>query len=404
MSEKQIKQLFAILTPHFDEKNTRLLASALAKVFGRGIKIKISNCGVVSRPTIDKGLVELKQTSVTRDSIRKEGGGRKKIIAKQPELIEVLESLIEPTVKGDPMSPLKWTCKSTRNIADELIRKGYKIGHKTVSRILREIGYSLQANKKDFEKVTHPQRNKQFEYINELTKQFTLKNQPVISVDTKKKELIGQFKNNGREWRPKKNPQKVLMHDFPDKELGKAVPYGIYDIDKNVGWVNIGNDHDTSAFAVESIRKWWHGMGSALYPHATKLLICADSGGSNGYRVKLWKYELQKLSNETGLDITITHLPPGTSKWNKIEHRLFSHITMNWRGKPLIDYETVVNLISSTKTRKGLKVTAQLDKTFYPTGIKVKKSEFESINIERNNFLGELNYSIKPSSQKVVQM
>lgn len=404
MLKKKIKKIFKTLEPYFDEKHQRLLAAALAKSFGEDNIKMISEETGISRPTIYKGYEELENKSVAKGRIRNEGGGRKKLTNKNPAILKALEELIEPTTKGDPMSPLRWTCKSTRNLSDELKKQGYTISHMAVSQSLSELGYSLQANRKDFEKVTHPDRNKQFEHINELTKQFTLKNQPVISVDTKKKELIGEFKNNGREWRQKKNPQKVLMHDFPDKELGKAVPYGIYDIDKNVGWVNIGNDHDTSAFAVESIRKWWYGMGSILYPHATKLLICADSGGSNGYRVKLWKYELQKLANETGLEITIAHLPSGTSKWNKIEHKLFSHITMNWRGKPLVDYETIVNLISSTKTRKGLKVTAHLDKTSYPIGIKVTESEFKTINIKRDNFLGELNYSIKPSLEKVASV
>lgn len=400
MSEKQIKQLFSILEPHFDEKNTRLLASAIAKVFGRGIKMKISNCGVVSRPTIDKGLIELEQKSVVADSIRKEGGGRKKISDKHPKLVEALESLIEPTIKGDPMSPLRWTCKSTRNLADELISQGYKIGHKAVSRILHELGYSLQTNRKDFEKTTFSERNKQFEYINKITKTYISQNEPVISVDTKKKELVGRYKNNGKEWRPKKNPQKVLMHDFLDPQLGVAIPYGVYDIGNNTGWVNIGKDHDTSMFAVESIRRWWYGMGEKNYKNKKKLLICADSGGSNGYRVKLWKTELQKFSNETGLEITVVHLPPGTSKWNKIEHRLFSHITMNWRGKPLVNYETIINLISNTKTRQGLAVKAQIDTGIYPTGIKVTKAELEELNIYHKKFLEKLNYTIKPVENK----
>jgi len=307
-------------------------------------------------------------------------------------LCRTTEKIIEPDTRGDPMSPLKWTCKSTRKLSLALSAKGFKVSHNKVKELLHELGYSLKSNKKTLEGSSHQDRDKQFNYIDKQAKGFQEDGCPVISVDTKKKELIGEYKNNGREWSPKGEPIKVNTHDFPDKEKGKVVPYGVYDIFNNVGWVNVGISHDTAQFAVHSIKRWWEHMGQTSYSHAKKILICADSGGSNGYRTRLWKAELQKLANETDREITVCHYPPGTSKWNKIEHRLFSHITMNWRGRPLTSYEVIVNLIGSTTTKKGLKVKAKLDETYYPPKLKVDKEEFDSLNLYRHDFHGEWNY------------
>lgn len=326
--------------------------------------------------------------------IRAPGGGRKPISEHDPTLRQDIERLVQPTTRGDPEPPLRWTCKSTRQLAAALQEQGHTVGRQKVAGLLSELGYSLQANRKTKEGADNPDRDAQFNYINEQVAEFLQSSQPVISVDTKKKELVGDFKNAGQEWQPQGEPELVKGHDFPDPELGKANPYGVYDQGANVGWVSVGTDHDTAEFAVESIRRWWFKMGRSRYPDATKLLITADCGGSNGYRVRLWKVALQKFSNETGLCISISHFPPGTSKWNKIEHRMFSCISMNWRGRPLISHETIVNLIGSTTTRAGLTINAELDANLYEKGIHVSDEELEMVNLTKAKFHGEWNYSI----------
>ncbi|MCO5381332.1 MAG: ISAzo13 family transposase [Methanosarcina barkeri] len=399
MLEEIISKKYNLLKPFLDEKSKRLFAAAEALSIGKGNISIVSRATGISENTIKKGCTELESgKSLSDDKIRAPGGGRKKIVEKDPTLLSDLEALIEPTSRGDPESPLLWTCKSLRNIAGELQNIGHKVSHTRVADMLHMLGYSLQANKKTIEGTEHPDRDKQFEHISEKCKIFQGEHQPVISVDTKKKELIGNFKNVGRELRPKKDPILVNVYDFKDKELGKVNPYGVYDIANNEGWVNVGIDHDTASFAVESIRRWWNLMGCKSYPDAKKLLITADCGGSNGSRVKLWKTELQKLTDEIGLEISVCHFPPGTSKWNKIEHRLFSQITLNWRGKPLTSYEVVVNLIAATTTSKGLEVKCMLDTNKYPTGIKIEKKQVEKLGIILDEFHGEWNYTFKPKN------
>jgi Rhodopirellula transposase DDE domain len=338
---------------------------------------------------------------VSQDSIRKVGGGRKKSIDIHPEIKDELSKLIEPATRCDPESPLMWTCKSLRNLSSELKNKGYNVSHKTVGEILHELGYSLHANRKTLEGSNHPDRNKQFEYINQKVIAFQNENQPVISVDAKKKENIGNFKNNGREWQQKGEYEEVNIYDFIDKERGRGVPYGVFDMFLNKGWVSVGTDNDTSEFAVETIRRWWNNMGKVSYSCATKLLITADGGGSNGSRVRLWKMELQELANETGMEISVCYFPPGTSKWNKIEHQLFSFITKNWRAKPLISYEVIVNLIANTTTKKGLKVSCDLDTNQYPKGIKISDKQLAEVNIKKEDFHGEWNYTICPKTGSI---
>ena len=313
--------------------------------------------------------------------------------------MQALEALVEPTARGDPTSPLRWTCKSVRQLSDELRRQRHEVGPTTVARLLREAGYSLQGNRKTREGGSHPDRNAQFEFINRQVKAFQRRGQPVISVDTKKKELVGDFKNGGREWRPEGEPEEVRVHDFQDPALGKAIPYGVYDLTHDEGWVSVGIDHDTAEFAAEAIRRWWRKMGSKRYPGASELMITADGGGSNGSRCRLWKVALRKLADRTGLSLNVSHLPPGTSKWNKIEHRLFCHITRNWRGRPLVSHEVIVNLIANTTTAKGLKVKAGLDTGVYPCGIKVSKAEFEKVQVKHAKFLGDWNYTIRPTQR-----
>jgi len=352
-----ITRRFAAVRGILDERSRRLVAAAESAAIGRGGVSAVSRATGMSRQVIRQGMAELSETGVHRPGrVRRPGGGRKKTVAQDPSLLRDLERLVEPVTRGDPESPLRWTCKSLRKLAEELRRMGHRTSHQLVGRMLHDLGYSLQANSKTLEGSNHPDRNAQFEYLNRKVKRQLQQHQPVISVDTKKKELVGDFKNNGRELRPQGDPEKVRVHDFIIPELRRANPYGIYDIAHNTGWVSVGVDHDTAAFAVESIRRWWNSMGQAVYPRATRLLITADSGGSNGTRVRLWKVELQKLANETGLRIAVSHLPPGTSKWNKIEHRLFSFISQNWRGKPLISHEVIVNLIAGTTTATGLTV------------------------------------------------
>ena len=399
MDTSKIQLRFDALSPHLDERMRRMVAASETLGESYGAVSQVSRATGVSRRAISQGLQELKQSLPAPQSkgrIRKEGGGRKRAVDSDPTLRSDLEQLIEPATRGDPESPLLWTCKSLRNLSEELKAKGHTTNHQTVAELLREMGYSLQANKKTVEGSTSPDRNEQFEYIYRTTKDFHDAGQPVISVDTKKKELVGNFKNNGQEWQPKGIPEKVNVHDFVDKELGKAIPYGIYDLIKNEGWVNVGIDHDTAAFAVASIEGWWETMGRSRYPEAKDLLITADSGGSNGYRRRLWKVELQRFADSSGLAVHIVHLPPGTSKWNKIEHRLFSFISQNWRGRPLVSHEVIVNLIASTHTAKGLKVHCQLDTNTYAKGLKVTDEEIASLNITHGNFRGEWNYTIYP--------
>lgn len=395
--EKIIKTKYEQLAPHLNEKTKRLwcaLEASQLKKFGITI---VSNATKVSRPTIYAGIKELKNSKeIPEDRIRREGGGAKKLTEKNPSLEKDLEFLVEPTVKGDPEKPLKWTCKGTEKLAKELNKKGHKISPNTVRTILKNNDYSMQLNRKEREGKSVPDRDAQFKYINKKTTSFQKKNYPVISVDAKKKELIGNFKNNGREYCKKKNPIKVNTHDFLEKEKGKVAPYGVYDIGKNKGWVSVGITKDTAEFAVNTIRSWWHKMGSQDYSKAKKILIVADCGGSNGYRSKLWKWELQKLANEINIEMHISHMPPGTSKWNKIEHRMFSYISKNWRGRPLITREVVVQLIGNTTTKKGLKIMSQLDLHEYKTGIEITEDQLKMLNLKKYKFRGEWNYKIIP--------
>lgn len=406
MTKEMISKRYKYLAPLLDEKQLRLYVATEAMVVGRGGITLASQATGVSRPTITIGCKELLEQAASNGApsaatgrVRKVGGGRKRTTDLDETLRSDLEGLLEPVTRGEPESPLRWTSKSVRKLADELMKMGHKTSHRMVAELLREMGYSLQANQKTAEGSSHPDRNDQFEHIYRDVKEFQSGGQPVISVDTKKKERVGDFKNGGRELRPKGNPEKVRVYDFEIPELGKVAPYGVYDQTLNAGWVNVGTDHDTATFAVESIRKWWFTMGQEAYPNADRLLITADGGGSNGARVRLWKIELQKFANETGLVISVSHFPPGTSKWNKIEHRLFSYISQNWRGKPLVSHEVIVNLIASTTTRKGLTVRCELDTKKYAKGIKVTDKEMSQVNIIRNEFHGEWNYSIHPSIQ-----
>lgn len=393
---KRIRLKLSGVLPFLNEKQRRVLAAAEAKAYGRGGIQTLSKVTGLSRQTIYNGLDDLESKNIT-DRVRAVGGGRKKLTEKNPELVKALEELIDPVTMGDPESLLRWTCKSVRRLEAGLKSEGHEASYRTVANILHELEYNLQSNRKTSEgKKNHPDRDEQFQYINARAKSFLKQNQPVISVDTKKKELVGKYKNSGREWQKKGARLKVLSHDFPDPNVPKAVPYGVYDIGKNTGWVNVGISADTAEFSVESIRWWWKRMGQKRYPKAKSLLICADAGGSNGYRSHLWKRELQALSNQTRLKITVCHFPPGTSKWNKIEHRLFSYISMNWRGRPLTDYQTVVNLIAATTTNTGLLVEVRLDKKTYERGIKVPAGELKSLKLKPHNFHGEWNYTIEP--------
>lgn len=398
-----ISQRFAAVRDLLDERARRLMAATEARAAGRGGISAVSRATGVSRPVIRQGLRELdgSQPAVI-GRVRKEGGGRKRIVDVDPSLKRDLERLVEPTTRGDPETPLRWTCKSLRNLTEELNRMGHQISHPVVGQLLDELGYSLQANRKTEEGKDHPDRDAQFEHINTKVKRFRAAKQPVISVDAKKKELLGNFKNSGREVRPKGDPERVSVYDFLIPELGRATPYGIYDMTHNTGWVGIGIDHDTGAFAVETIRRWWLSMGKPLYPAAKKLLITADGGGSNGSRLRLWKTELQRLSDETGLRISVCHFPPGTSKWNKIEHRLFSFISQNWRGKPLMSLQVMVSLIAATTTRTGLKVHAEADTNAYPGGIKVSAKELAAVNLHPDTFHGNWNYEIRPTNGNVI--
>jgi hypothetical protein len=383
-----------------DERGRRLFAANEALAQGHGGVSATSIASGLARSTIDRGIEELR---CTRNDLggrqRRPGGGRKSAVAQQPGLLAALETLIEDAIRGDPRSPLRWVSRSQRQLSKALTALGFHVSQRLVGKLLRELDYSCQANRKTREGSNHPDRNAQFEHINTTVQAAIAAGEPAISVDTKKKELVGDFKNNGRELRPKGNPEPVRVHDFKIPELGKVAPYGVYDIAANHGWVSVGISADTGAFAVESIRRWWYKLGNARYPDATRLTITADCGGSNGPQVKLWKRELQRLANETGLKIAVTHLPPGTSKWNRIEHRLFAFITMNWRGKPLVSHQVIVQLISATTTDTGLKVCCEIDSNSYPKGVAVSDQELQTINITRSKFHGEWNYIIAPNQQ-----
>jgi hypothetical protein len=400
VDESEIKTRFQMLSPFLNERTRRLAAAAEAVALGRGGISRVSQATGVSRRAIRSGLAQLRSPMTSDpDRIRRTGGGRRKAVATDTTLKTDLERLIDPVTRGDPESPLRWTCKSVRKLAEELQAMGHATSRRMVAELLHELDYSLQANRKTFEGKGHPDRNAQFEHINAKVQAALTAGEPVISVDAKKKELVGDFKNAGREWQPEGQPEPVRVYDFIIPGLGRDTPYGIYDMAGNRGWVNVGTDHDTAAFAVASIRRWWDSMGKADYPRAERLLITADGGGSNGSRVRLWKVELQRLADETGLEVSVCHFPPGTSKWNKIEHRLFSFISQNWRGKPLVSHETIVNLIAATTTRTGLKVTCELDGGVYPSGVKVSKKEIEGINLRRDAFHGEWNYTIVPRTR-----
>jgi hypothetical protein len=394
-----IRARFASLSPHLDERSRRLFAASEARAAGYGGVAAVSRATGIAASTIGRGLKEL--VNAERDEaarVRRPGGGRKPLVATDASLVGDLLALVSPSERGDPMSPLRWTCKSLRRLAAELTERGHRISHTVVGELLKQQKFSLQANRKTREGDDHPDRDAQFAYINQSVTAALAAQQPVISVDTKKKELVGDFKNAGREWRPQGEPEEVRVHDFLIKELGRAVPYGIYDLAANAGWVSVGVDHDTAAFAVQTIRRWWHDIGCKRYPDAKRLTITADGGGSNGSRVRLWKRELQRLANELGIEITVHHLPPGTSKWNKIEHRLFSFISMNWRAKPLVSYRVIVDLISATTTDTGLTVRCELDINLYPKGIAVSDKDMDNINISRAEFHGEWNYTIRPAN------
>lgn len=406
MSDSDIQHRFRSLSPFLDERLRRLVAAAESEAIGYGGVSAVSRATGVSRRAITEGIKELRETKKTKRGtpaqlrIRREGAGRKRSIEKDPTLLEDLDQLVDPVTRGDPESPLRWTCKSVRNLAEELRQEGHAVSYQTVAELLHDLNYSLQANQKTLEGSQHADRNEQFEFINRKAQRYLKQGEPVISVDTKKKELVGDFKNAGREWQVKGDPEAVRVHDFeirqPDK--GKVAPYGVYDLARNEGWVNVGVDHDTAAFAVESIRRWWHLMGEPSYPQAKRLLITADAGGSNGSRVRLWKWELQNLADETGLEISVCHFPPGTSKWNKIEHRLFSFISQNWRGKPLVSHEVIINLIAATTSKTGLEVKSALDPNSYPDKIRITDQQMAELRLKRDAFHGDWNYRLLPRS------
>jgi len=399
--ESAIHTRFEMLTPFLNERTRRLLTAAEAAALGRGGITAVARATGVSRRAIAAGLAELHAPQAApAHRVRSPGGGRKRAVQTDRTLQADLERLIDPVTRGDPESPLRWTCKSVRKLAAELRRLGHATSHRMVAELLHELGYSLQANRKTLEGKSHPDRDAQFAYINAKVQDALAAGAPVISVDAKKKELVGDFKNPGREWHPAGHAVPVRVYDFVIPALGRVTPYGVYDMARNAGWINVGTDHNTATFAVESIRRWWYAMGKTAYPQATTVLITADGGGSNGSRVRLWKLELQRLADETGLAIAVCHFPPGTSKWNKIEHRLFSFISQNWRGKPLVSHEVIVNLIAATTTKTGLQVVCQLDQHAYPAGVKVSKKAMEEINLRRDTFHGEWNYTILPSPQK----
>ncbi len=403
---EQIGQKYGSLAPLMDERIRRQWAALEAQAYGWGGVSAVSGAIGMSPNTIRRGLAELLERQAHPEApldqrVRRPGGGRKSLTLIDPELLASLELLVDPMTRGDPGSPLRWTCKSTTQLADALTKQGHALSPRTVGRLLNDAGYSLQSNRKTVEGSSHPDRNAQFLHISRTVRAFQDRGQPVISVDTKKKELVGAFKNGGREWRPTGRPEEVKIYDFLQPELGKAIPYGVYDLTSNQGWVSVGIDHDTARFAVEAIRRWWRKMGSKRYRNARRLLITADGGGSNGSRCRLWKIALQDLAAQLGLAIHVSHFPPGTSKWNKIEHRMFCHITQNWRGQPLISHEVIINLIAHTTTKTGLKIRAALDRGRYPTGVAIAADELAAVNLKRANSHGDWNYMIYPTRKRI---
>jgi Rhodopirellula transposase DDE domain len=405
--EEAIRRKYQALQAELDERTRRLWAASESLVLGHGGVVTVAKATGLAESTIRSGRQELEQAARSSSRpqgarrVRQPGGGRKPLTAQDPALVAALEALVDPVTRGDPMSPLRWTCKSTRKLAEELTESGHPVSRTTVAQVLEALGYSLQGTRKTQEGTTHPDRNAQFEYINQQVHGFQRRGQPVVSVDAKKKELVGEFANAGREYQPTGQPERVRVYDFMDKRLGKANPYGVYDLTANAGWVSVGTDHDTAQFAVETLRRWWYQMGHAAYPQARELLITADGGGSNGSRSRLWKVELQQLADETGLALTVCHFPPGTSKWNKIEHRMFCHITQNWRGRPLISHDVIVNLIANTTTATGLRIHAALDTKAYPTGLKVPKEQMKELRLQPKRFHGQdWNYTIMPRLTK----
>lgn len=391
----ELEAKYALLFPHLNERQQHLVAALDAEQLGRGGLALVARLTGLSRPTLYRAIRNLHQEPLPVERVRQAGAGRKEVLEHDPQLLSTLETLIDPDTRGDPMSPLRWTCKSTRQLANLLQAQGHPVSHTKVAQLLHALHYSLQGNAKTKEGKQHPDRDAQFRYIQRQGESFLSRGLPVISVDTKKKESVGNHGNPGQEWQPEGQAEEVDVHDFPDPDVPKAVPRGVYDLEHNLGWVTVGCSHDTASFAVESIRRWWREMGQALYPQRKQLLICSDSGGSSGYRLRLWKVELQRWADETGLDVTVCHYPPGTSKWNKIEHRLFSFITMNWRGRPLVSYQVVVNLIAATTTETGLRVQADLDTNVYPTKVKVTDEQLANVNLHPHQFHGEWNYTIK---------
>jgi len=401
MDTKTLQAKYKALTQVLTERSRRVWAATEARALGHGGIALVEQATGISRSTIQRGMRELESgLTVDPTRTRRPGGGRKRAEEKDADLVPDLESLVDPTSAGDPDSPLRWTTKSLRRLQEELVSMGHVVSHRVVGQILIDLDYSLQANKKTREGASHPDRDAQFRYINDLVQQFQNQGNPAVSVDTKKKELVGDFKNPGRVYRPKGNPEPVRVHDFVIPEQGKAIPYGVYDLQRNEGWVSVGIDHDTGHFAVNAIRRWWKLMGRPVYKSPNRLLITADGGGSNGSRLRLWKWELQKFASSAGFSITVCHFPPGTSKWNKIEHRLFSHVAMNWRGKPLVDLVTIVSLIGSTQSTSGLRVRTEIDNGTYPSGIVITDKQMESINLERHQFHGDWNYTIRPNRIK----
>ncbi|MDA8040452.1 MAG: ISAzo13 family transposase [Actinomycetota bacterium] len=401
VGEEGLSEFFSTITPLLDERQRRVVAGAAARMLGRGGVAAVARVASMSRNTVITGSKEIASgETAPAGRVRREGGGRKRLIDKDPNLLLELDDLVSPEARGDPMSPLRWTSKSTYHLAEVLRAKGFEVSARTVGALLSDLGYSLQGTSKQKEGAQHVDRDAQFRHINDTAVAFMADDQPVISVDTKKKELVGEYSNGGKEYQPKGTPTRTKVHDFIDPEMGKAIPYGVYDVGADEGWVSVGDDADTAGFAVATIGRWWAQMGHARYPHATRLLVCADAGGSNGYRVRAWKVELAKLAKETGLEITVCHYPPGTSKWNRIEHRMFSHITMNWRGRPLVSYRTIVQLIAGTTTKKGLKVKADLDTGHYPLGVKISNKELAAVPITRHEFHGDWNYTIHPEPLK----